>query len=273
MIQKAPTKISDLLLDERNANKGTERGNAMIEQSLRQYGAGRSVLIDKKGRVIAGNKTLENAAAMGLEDLIVVQTDGQKVVAVQRMDLDLAKNPRARELAIADNRTGQVNLEWEPLILGELRTELDLKPFFSDSELDGLTGVPVDVEEDDPGPLIDKAAELNKKWKVERGQIWEIGKHRLMCGDSMEATAVSALARGEKAGLLATDPPYGVGLRLEDNHEASNAAKGISKSYRHFGDISGDDLEGPALQSFLEKCFSAALPIQKHSAAWYLWHA
>ena len=102
---KALTKISDLLLDERNANKGTERGNAMIEHSLRQFGAGRSILIDKKGRVIAGNKTLENAAAMGLEDLVVVQTDGTKVVAVQRMDLDLARNPMARELAIADNRT------------------------------------------------------------------------------------------------------------------------------------------------------------------------
>lgn len=54
-------KLSDLAPDARNANKGTERGNAMIENSLRQFGAGRSILLDRHGRIIAGNKTAENA--------------------------------------------------------------------------------------------------------------------------------------------------------------------------------------------------------------------
>jgi hypothetical protein len=73
------TRISQLLPDEKNANLGTERGNAFIERSLREYGAGRSILIDKKGRIIAGNKTIENAAAVGIEEVQVIQTDGRRL--------------------------------------------------------------------------------------------------------------------------------------------------------------------------------------------------
>jgi hypothetical protein len=69
--------IGTFLPDSRNANKGTERGQQMIEESLRKYGAGRWILIDKHGTIIAGNKTLENTGAIGLEDMLVVQTDGR----------------------------------------------------------------------------------------------------------------------------------------------------------------------------------------------------
>lgn len=88
-------KIDDLRLDQRNANRGTERGDLMLERSLQKYGAGRSILVDKKGTVIAGNKTLVKAGEIGIEDVVVVQTDGSKIVAVQRMDLDLAKDNSA----------------------------------------------------------------------------------------------------------------------------------------------------------------------------------
>lgn len=81
--------LSDLRQDERNANKGTERGAAMLGNSLQQFGAGRSVLADKNGALIAGNKTIQSAAGMGLENVIVVQTDGSQIVVVQRTDLDL----------------------------------------------------------------------------------------------------------------------------------------------------------------------------------------
>jgi hypothetical protein len=97
-------KVSDLQPDKRNANKGTERGLKALDHSLRQYGAGRSLLVDKHGRIIAGNKTAQAAADIGLEDVIVVHTDGTKLVAVQRDDLDLEQDKAARELAYADNR-------------------------------------------------------------------------------------------------------------------------------------------------------------------------
>lgn len=82
-------RIADLRPDATNANKGTARGRGMVEASLRETGAGRSILADKAGRIIAGNKTLEAWADIGGE-IEVVRTDGKKLVVVQREDLDLS---------------------------------------------------------------------------------------------------------------------------------------------------------------------------------------
>lgn len=92
-------KLSDLKQDSKNANTGTQRGREVLASSLEQYGAGRSVLIDKDGNLIAGNKTAEQAANAGIEDVIVVQTDGSQLVAVQRTDLSI-DDPKARGLAV-----------------------------------------------------------------------------------------------------------------------------------------------------------------------------
>lgn len=83
------TKIENLVPDDLNANKGTEYGQHLIENSLRKFGAGRSILIDRNNRIIAGNKTIENAANIGLDNVIVVETDGNQIVAVKRKDIDL----------------------------------------------------------------------------------------------------------------------------------------------------------------------------------------
>jgi len=132
-------KISELRPDGRNANKGTLRGIALLEDSLKKYGAGRSILIDKNGKIIAGNKTFEQAGASGFEDVIIVKTDGKKIVAVQREDLDLEKDPEARGLAIADNRTGELNLDWDvEKILLDIEELGDLEPFFYQNEIDEL---------------------------------------------------------------------------------------------------------------------------------------
>jgi hypothetical protein len=129
------TTIADLTPDERNANRGTQRGLAMLEDSLRRHGAGRSILVDKHGRVIAGNKTLESAASIGLEDVVIVKTDGTKIVAVQRTDIDL-DTPEGRRLAVADNRTSEVGLDWDTDALTELLSEgLDTDGLFSTEEL------------------------------------------------------------------------------------------------------------------------------------------
>jgi hypothetical protein len=174
-------KIGTFLPDSRNANKGTERGQQMIEESLRKYGAGRSILIDKHGTIIAGNKTLENADAIGLEDVLVIQTDGTKLVAVQRMDLDLGKDERAKSLAIADNRAGRVSLEWDAEVLMGLAAELDMGQFFTAEEFAKLTGAPLGNElvgdEDD-------APELPQEATTREGDLFVMGSHRLLCGDA-----------------------------------------------------------------------------------------
>ena len=105
-------KISDLTPDDKNYNKGTQFGNSLIEKSLRKFGAGRSILLDKNNRIIAGNKTVENAYTIGLEDVIIVETTGNQIVAVKRMDIDL-DSKIGRELALADNASAKSNIEWD----------------------------------------------------------------------------------------------------------------------------------------------------------------
>ena len=105
-------KISDLTTDDKNYNKGTQFGNSLIEKSLRKFGAGRSILLDKNNRIIAGNKTIENAYTIGLEDVLIVETTGNQIVAVKRMDIDL-DSKIGRELALADNASAKANIEWD----------------------------------------------------------------------------------------------------------------------------------------------------------------
>jgi hypothetical protein len=84
-----------------------------------------------------------------------------------------------------------------------------------------------------PEPKIDQAAELQKKWKTKRGQVWEIGHHRLMCGDSGSSSNVGVLMNGRSAKLCATDPPHLV------SYDAKNHPS------KHFSDGKNKGLEGP----------------------------
>jgi transposase len=136
--------ITQLILDEKNANKGTKRGRELLEASLEKYGAGRSVVVDRNNRVIAGNKTVEAARIGGIESIAVIETDGSSLVAVQRADMDLKRDKKARELAIADNRVGELDLEWNLEVLASLGVDLD--QFWNRNELNAL--------------LIDEAGEL-----------------------------------------------------------------------------------------------------------------
>jgi hypothetical protein len=104
-----------LVPDRENANAGTQRGRGLLEKSLRKLGAGRSILTDKDGNVIAGNKTLETAADIDLP-VRIVETDGRELVVVRRTDLDLYSetDKRGRQLAYADNKISEVDLAWKP---------------------------------------------------------------------------------------------------------------------------------------------------------------
>jgi len=128
-------KLSDFIPDPNNANKGSPRGMKMLDNSLRQYGVGRSLVSDKNNILIAGNKTQERAIDIGIEDAIIVETDGSQVVIVKRTDLDLnSEDGRARALAVYDNRTGEIDLSWDPDQLKLLPDELLLQ-LWTPSEL------------------------------------------------------------------------------------------------------------------------------------------
>jgi len=196
--------LRDLTPDPKNANRGTDRGRAALERSLREYGAGRAVLIDRHGRIIAGHKTVEQAKRLHLP-LRVVKTDGQHLVAVQRDDLDLTTDPRAQALAIADNRVGELDLEWDVDLLKQLHAEgLDLSAFWTTAEFAELFAEPTTGLTDEnavvePGPT-----------DILLGELFSLGRHRLLCGDATSAGDVTRVLDGAVPALMTTDPPYGV---------------------------------------------------------------
>lgn len=198
------TKITDLVGDDKNANKGTERGRKAVRESLKRLGAGRSIVVDRNGRIIAGNKTAEAAKAEGLENIVTVETDGSQLVAVVRTDLDL-DDAKARELAIADNRTSEIGLEWDGPVLKELSAELDLQPYFSDEELKEL--LPADAVQSDGE---DKVPDVPEEAATQEDDLWTLGRHRLLCADGTEAETLDKLLAGKKIQMVYTDPPYGV---------------------------------------------------------------
>lgn len=104
--------ISDLRFDDKNMNQHCPKGLGLLEKSLQQFGAGRSILIDKSNRIIAGNGVVEAASNIGLEDVQIVESDGKKIIAVKRTDIDL-DSKEGRELAMADNAVAAEDLSWD----------------------------------------------------------------------------------------------------------------------------------------------------------------
>lgn len=105
-------KINELKFDDKNFNKHTQKGMGLLEKSLQKFGAGRSILIDKDGYIIAGNGIVEAAGQVGLDKVKIVETTGDEIVAVKRTDVSL-DSAQGREMALADNATAAADLEWD----------------------------------------------------------------------------------------------------------------------------------------------------------------
>lgn len=121
------TNIESLVPDNKNFNKGTEYGDRLMDESLRKFGLARSIVIDKNNRIIAGNKTAEKAADIGFTDVLVVEVDGNQLVAVKRKDIDL-DSAKGRELALADNATSKANLAWDESLIEEVSQQCGFEP-------------------------------------------------------------------------------------------------------------------------------------------------
>ena len=132
---KKPDHIKDLHPDKRNARKHNPRNIGMIEKSLQELGAGRSILIDQDNNIIAGNGTIEAAGNAGITKLQIVDADGDTIIAVRRK---LTKR-QATRMALMDNRTAET-ADWNTDILQELREEEPevFEDMFSMGELDDI---------------------------------------------------------------------------------------------------------------------------------------
>lgn len=257
-------KVSTLLPDDQNFNVGNEFGESLIEKSFAKFGAGRSILLDKHNRIIAGNKSTQKFVEQGGQDVVIVETSGDTLVAVKRTDIDL-DTKRGREMALADNAAAKSNITWDAEKI--FAWEMPAAEWGIDLEQPETEG------EADAEPQIDKAAELNEKWKVKTGDLWQIGERRLVCGDSCSPRDVSRLMGYSRASLFATDPPYVVGY-VGGSHPSTKSNQGKANKDKdwseHYNEASSHDDGYPFYDAFVKTALEhAVLP----SAAWYCWHA
>ena len=118
--------IDSLHQDTHNFNRGTEEGSKLMERSFKELGAGRSILLDREGNIIAGNKSQQAAIAAGIKKVRVIETTGDELVAVKRTDIDI-NSKEGREMALLDNLTTQVNLNWDDVELQNMADEYDIE--------------------------------------------------------------------------------------------------------------------------------------------------
>lgn len=195
MAEVKETKVDELIPDDHNFNKGTEFGAYLMEKSFREFGAGRSILLDKNNRVIAGNKSLQTAAEIGLEDVIVVETTGSQIVAVKRTDIDL-DTKKGRKMALADNATSKENLAFNLPEIDSIAKNLDFDPADWGIDLEGIElDLPEEAGEETQEDDFDEEQDTVEA-RCSRGDIWQLGDHRLMCGDSCREEDVLALMGG-----------------------------------------------------------------------------
>ena len=189
--------IATLSQDPANARKHDDKNLEAIKASLRRFCQQKPIVVDSSNVVRAGNGTLAAATALGWESINVVQTDLQ--------------GSEATAYAIADNRTAEL-AEWDESVLAASLSSLadvdetwlsDLQ--FSEKELAEL------VESTQEQEIIeDEVPDLTTDPVTQTGDLWILGEHRLLCGDSTDASDIAKLMNGKTAEMMFTDPPYGV---------------------------------------------------------------
>ncbi len=239
--------IGSLAPYQQNARTHSDAQIAQIAASIAEFGFVNPILVSRDGIVVAGHGRLEAAKKLGMKQVPVIVLD--QLTPAQR-----------RALVIADNKIAE-NAGWdEELLQAELAAirdddEVDLSLLgFSDDELEdllaGLEGTNEGLTAEDAIP------EVQDKPITELHDVWLLGKHRLMCGDSTRIEDVKMLMAGGEADLLLTDPPYNVSYE---------GGTGLT--------IKNDDMEDTQFRKFLRDAFVAAATVMKPGAAFYVWHA
>jgi len=232
-------------LDPQNARLHNETNKAQIKKSLEDLGAGRSVVIDNEDYLIAGNGVFEQAEALGIKTR-VIESDGTELVVIKRTDLKY-KDEKRRKLAIADNAAGETS-EWN----------------FEELTEDEIQEWGIEVQEDEQEEIDavedDFEVELPEEPISKLGDMYEIGEHRLLCGDSTDSDQVAKLMNEEKADMVFTDPPYGVSY-----------TGGHNKTQRK--GIKSDELQDEDLSNLFQDSINNACIFSKETSPFYIWYA
>ena len=229
----------------RNARTHSKKQIRQIVASIRQFGFTVPVLIDEAGTILAGHGRVAAATVLGL-------------TTVPCLQLTHLREAQKRAYVLADNKLA-LNAGWDEDLLATelgalLATDLDLDigvTGFSIPEVDALLATVAPEESGDPADdaLPDAAAA-----RVHRGEVWQLGAHRLICGDVRDPAVLPALMAGEQARLVFTDPPYNVPI---DGH-----AGGLGRiKHREFAMAAGE-MSPEAFTAFLQQ---ALAPLVAHS--------
>ena len=216
-----------------------------VAASLKEFGFRQPLVVDAEDVLVCGHTRWKAAKKLGLESVPV------------HVARDLSPE-QIRAYRIADNRTAE-NAEWDydllPIeLLGLQEADYDLGLLgFDPDELARLMGTG-GAGEGDP----DEVPELPAEPVTQPGDLWVLGEHRLLCGDSTKAEDVALLLAGEEVDLLLADPPYGVSY-------TGATAEALT--------IANDDLDEAAYGKFLAEALGAAVPALRPGAPFYLWHA
>ena len=228
--------VGDIRPYEKNAKMHDERQIKNVMESIRQFGYAQPLVVDKDNVLIIGHCRLIAAQRLGHEKVPVVRMD----------DLDAEQ---VEKLRLLDNKLNES--DWDFGILADTIPELDLSGFDLDWGLPEIEEMPPVIENEDEIP-----EEVEPRCK--EGDLWILGEHRLICGDSTRIDVVERLMGGEKADLLITDPPYNV----DYTGKTKDALK-----------IQNDKMENDTFRQFLRDAFSTANAVMREGAVFYIWHA
>lgn len=187
----------------------------LIASALRDVGAARSIVIDEHGRILAGNGVATAARAIGLSKLRIIETAGDEIIAVRRRDLT---DEQKRALAIYDNRTSEL-AEWnlEQLALDKA-AGLTFRPFWTDDEEAAILSKGLKEGRTDPDDV-----PAVRATDIQVGDLFALGGHRLLCGDSGDAAHVAQAFGGVRGDAVLTSPPYNVGVKYKEHDDSTQS--------------------------------------------------
>ena len=228
--------VKELKPYERNARKHQNEDVTAIVASIRDFGfddpigiwSDKNIIVEGHGRLLAAKK-------LGMKEVPCIR-------------LDHLSDEQRRAYALAHNRTAELSVWNDELLnleLGDI-TDIDMEELGFNLEDPLAEAEAVDDDYD---------IELPEEPKAKRGDIWQLGRHRLMCGDSTMLDEVQMLTDGAKVDLFLTDPPYNV------NYEGTA------------GKIQNDSMKDDAFRQFLTDAFTNAAMVMKPGASFYIWHA
>lgn len=255
-------KLNELVAADYNPRKALTPEDSeyqKIKRSIEEFGYVDPIIINEDGTIIGGHQRCTVLKDLGYEevDVVVVSLDKQ----------------REKALNIALNK---ITGEWDELKLKDLLLDLDLGDYdisltgFEQEDLaelvDNLAVEPEAMDDDFDGEAV---LEDIVEPKTKLGDVWKLGRHRLMCGDSTSQEDVATLMKGEMADLIITDPPYNVNY----GDKADMLDTYLQKGHRNNSRIKNDNMDNESFYSFMLQIYQSAYEFMHDGAAIYVFHA